>query len=115
MLKPKEKKAEKKKSVAKNRSISPKISLIRKEILPLLQKNAVIKAGIFGSYARGEERKESDIDILVQFKGRKSLFDLMGLEQELEKKMRRKVDLLTYKYLHPALKEKILKEEIRIL
>lgn len=83
-----------------------------KVIVPLLKKNGVVKAGIFGSFARGEEKKRSDIDILVKFKGRKSLFDLARIELNLEKKVRRKVDLLTYNSIHPLLKERILKEEV---
>ena len=83
--------------------------------VPIMKKNAVIKAGIFGSFARGEEHKKSDVDILVKFKGKKSYFDLVELKLQLEKKIKCKVDVLTYKAIHPRLKKKILKEEIRIL
>ncbi len=88
---------------------------ISKEIAPALKRNGVVKAGLFGSFARGEARKKSDIDILVEFKGRKSLLDLVGLQIELEEMLKRKVDVITYKSLHPLLKERILKEEVRIL
>ena len=91
------------------------IKKIKKEVLPILKRYDVIRAGIFGSYARGEQKKKSDIDLLIQFKGRKSLLDLTGLELDLEKKLKVKVDILTYKSLHHLLKERILKEEIRIL
>lgn len=89
-------------------------SIVRK-IIPILRKEGVAKAGIFGSFARGEQKKRSDLDLLIQFRGRKSLLDLVGLELELEDKLGRKVDLLTYKSLHPLLKERILQEEVRIL
>ena len=88
---------------------------IKKIIVPVLKQNNVVKAGIFGSFARGEAKKKSDIDILIKFKGRKSLFDLAGLEIELEGKTGKKVDLLTYNSIHPLLKERILKEEVHIL
>ncbi len=89
---------------------------IKKIIIPILKKNGVVKAGIFGSYARGEAKKRSDVDILIQVRKKKfSLFDLVGLEQKLEQQVGRKVDLLTYRSLHPLLKERILKEEVRIL
>ena len=88
---------------------------IKKIIVPVLKRNDVVKAGIFGSFARGEAKKKSDIDILIKFKGRKSLFDLAGLEIELEGKTGKKVDLLTYNSIHPLLKERILKEEVHIL
>lgn len=57
----------------------------RGRIVPILLKNGVDKAGIFGSFARNEAGVESDIDVLVRFKGRKSLFDLARLDLELEK------------------------------
>ena len=54
---------------------------VKNKIRKVLKKNGVVKAGIFGSYARGEQKKNSDIDILIEVKGRKfSLFDLVGLE-----------------------------------
>ena len=86
-----------------------------KVIVPILKKNGVVKAGIFGSFARGEEKKRSDIDILIKFKGRKSLFDVCHLENELEDEVGRKIELITYRSIHPLLKERILNEEIRIL
>ena len=88
---------------------------LKKKIIPILKRNNVVKAGIFGSFARGEAKKGSDIDILIEVKAKKfSLLDLIRLEMELEKKLRRKVDLLTYKSIHPLLKNRILSEEVRI-
>ena len=97
---------------------SKKIEIIRniqKKIVPILKRNAVVKAGVFGSFARGKAKKKSDVDILIKFKGRKSLLDLAGLEIEVEKKLGRKVDLLTYDSIHPLLKERILNEQRFIL
>ena len=54
------------------------IELIKKKIMPILKKNKVVRAGIFGSYARGEQKKNSDVDILVEIKKRISLFDFAG-------------------------------------
>jgi len=61
----------------------------KKLIVPMLKQNNVVRAGIFGSYARGEAKKKSDIDILIEVKKTKkfSLFDLAGLEIRLEKKI----------------------------
>jgi len=89
------------------------IERIKKAVTGLLSKNKVKRAGIFGSYARGEEKKSSDIDILIEFDG--SLLDLVRLERELGEKLGKKIDLLTYKGIHPRLKKNILKEEIRII
>ncbi len=89
------------------------INQIKKPIVKVLKKHGVKKAGIFGSYTRGEEKKNSDVDILVDFKG--SLLTLVGIEMELEKTLRKKVDLLTYGGIHPLLKKIILDEEVRII
>lgn len=88
---------------------------IKRKIIPILKRYGVKKAAVFGSLARGESRKDSDIDILIEFKGRKSLLDLARLEIELEKEIGRKVDLLTYKSIHPLLKGQILGEQVGIL
>lgn len=88
---------------------------IKKKTSLVLKSHNVKRAAVFGSFARGEEKEDSDIDILVEFKGKKSLLDLAGLEIELEKRLNRKVDLLTYKSIHPLLRDRILKEQIAIL
>ncbi len=87
----------------------------KQTIVPILIKNDVDKAGIFGSFARNEAREDSDIDILVHFKNRKSLFDLARLELELEKESQRKIEVITYDSISPLIKERILKEEVKIL
>ena len=87
---------------------------MQNKIVAILKKNGVTKAGIFGSYARGDAKKKSDIDILIQPpKGMGLKF--IGLELELEEKLRRKVDLITYRSISPYLKKYILEDEIRIL
>jgi len=87
---------------------------LKPRIVKILKKHKIARAGIFGSYARGEQKKNSDIDILV--KTSKPLgFAFIKIQFDLEKTLRRKVDLLTYRAIHPLLKERILKEEIRIL
>lgn len=92
-----------------------KLDEVRKKVIPVLKEHGVVKAGIFGSYARGDAKKKSDVDILVKFGGRKSLFDLARLEIEVEKKLGRKADILTYNSIHPLIKERIMKEEVKIL
>ena len=94
---------------------SVKIQEIKKRVVSTLKRHNVKRAAIFGSFARGETKKDSDIDILVEFEGEKSLLDLTGLEIELENILKRKVDVLTYQSIHPLLKDAILKEEKVIL
>ena len=91
------------------------ITEIKKIVVPILKKNGVVEASIFGSHARGEAKKRSDIDILIRQKGRKSLLDFVQLERELERKLGRKVDLLTYKSIHPYIKKSIYANKIKII
>ena len=88
---------------------------LKRKMLPILKKHGVIKAGIFGSYARGEAKKKSNLDILVKFKDRKSLFEFVGTKLELEELLKKSVDLVDYSTIKPLLKERILKEEVRII
>ena len=88
------------------------IQPIAKKIIPILKKNGVVKAGIVGSYARNEQKKKSDLDILIKFNG--SLLDMVGIQQELKKKLGIKIDIVSYKGISPYLKKRILKEEGRI-
>lgn len=85
--------------------------VIKKKMLPIFKRQGVIKAAVFGSFARGEETKKSDIDILVQLAKNKSLLDLVGLKLELENKLGRDVDVVSYGGIHPLLKDIILKEQ----
>jgi len=92
------------------------ISDIKKQISPILKRNGVEKAAVFGSFARGEAKRKSDVDILIKFRGNnKSLFDLTGLQLELEEKLKRNVDILTYNSLHPFLRKDVLSEQKIIL
>jgi len=67
-------------------------------------------AGLFGSYARGEAKKSSDLDIVVRFSAPKTLFDLVGLQQELSKKLGKKVDLGIEKSIHPYVRPNVAKD-----
>ena len=87
---------------------------IKTIILPILQQYDVIKAAVFGSLVREEATKTSDLDLLVEFAGKKSLFDLVDLKIALEEKLQCKVDVLTYNSIHPLIKETILNEEVVI-
>ncbi len=85
------------------------------EFIETLRKHDVKRASLFGSVVRGEATEDSDIDLLVEFEGRKSLLDLVGLKLDLEDTFHREFDVLTYDSLHPLLKERILKEQVAIL
>ena len=109
----KEKEADKK-FKAKNEKMRKKvIERIKPKIIDILKKNKIKKAGIFGSYAKGNPKKNSDVDILIDFDG--SMLDLVGLELELKEKLQKKVDLITYGGINHLLRDRILKEEVRII
>lgn len=91
------------------------IEEIKGIIIEALRKHGVRRASLFGSVVTGEATVNSDIDILVEFEGKKSLLDLAGLKIELEDLLGKKVDVLTYESLHPLLKESILEEQEAIL
>ena len=91
------------------------IDEIKTKALPVLRRSGVTRAGIFGSAARGEMTAKSDIDFLIKLPNSASLFDFIGIKQELEDIFGRKVDLVGYGAIKPLLRERILKEEIPIL
>lgn len=83
-------------------------------IISFLKKHGAIIIGIFGSTARGEQIKYSDVDILVRFYEGAILFDLVGLSDLLEDKLKIKVDIVSERALRPELKDQILKEVVII-
>ena len=109
------KKAKKEKTENKKAEKNKKeMEKLKPKIIRILKSHRIKKAGIFGSYARGDQKKKSDIDILIQPTKGMGL-EFIGLQLELEKKLGKKVDLVTYKAIHPLLKNQILKEEVRII
>ncbi|MCK4911451.1 MAG: nucleotidyltransferase family protein [Thermodesulfovibrionales bacterium] len=70
--------------------------------------------GVFGSAARGEMTKSSDVDVLVEFEKSVGFFEFLDLEEYLSRLLHRKVDLVTPDALKPFLKEKILKQVVYV-
>ena len=90
------------------------IQAMKKKIIPILKRQGVTKAAFFGSVARGEANKNSDVDILVLLEKGKTLLDFVGLKLEIEDKLRKKVDLVSYGGINPRLKDIILRDEKKI-
>ncbi|MCM8807979.1 MAG: nucleotidyltransferase family protein [Candidatus Omnitrophica bacterium] len=91
------------------------IKIILESLKPELAKKYKIKEiGVFGSWVRGEQKKNSDIDILVEFEENSgiSLFDFIEIEDYLRKKVGIKVDLVEKKALKPYIGKNILSEVI---
>ena len=87
------------------------------ELKPSLEEEFEVKSiGIFGSYIRGEEEKESDLDILVEFEESAdlSLLDFIRLENHLSEELGVKVDLVEKRTLKPRIGKHILEEVVRI-
>ena len=83
-----------------------------KRCKPILREKFKVKEiGIFGSYVRGEESEESDVDILVEF-AEPIGWEFIDLVEYLEEILGRKVDLVTVRALKPQIKDKILKEVV---
>ena len=81
-----------------------------KEYKPILEERYFVKRiGIFGSYARDEQKKESDVDIIVEFTSPVG-FKFIELKLYLEEILDKKVDLVTPNALKPQIKESVLKE-----
>src|SRR3989338_6616628 len=97
------------------RSMKADINKIKQKIIPILKKHNVTRAGIFGSYARGEAKKNSDIDILVEIKEDISLLDFIGIKHSIEDALGKKVDLVEYHTIKPRIKERVMREEVAIL
>jgi predicted nucleotidyltransferase len=78
----------------------------------LVEKFKIWELGIFGSYVRGEQNKDSDVDILVEFSQVPTLFDLVEIEYSISDKLGLPVDLIDKKSLKAALREQILNETV---
>lgn len=88
---------------------------IKKKVIPILKEAGVTRSSIFGSYVRGEARAGSDIDMLVEVPRGTGLFGFVELQRELEHVLKKKVDLVTFKSIHPLLRDRILKEQFPII
>lgn len=91
------------------------INQIKKKAIPILKEAGVTKSALFGSVVRGDDNKDSDIDMLVELPDGKSLLDLVRLQRKLEEALKKKVDLLTFNSIHPLLKDYIRKDQLQIL
>ena len=85
---------------------------IRNNIQPLKNKYKIKTIGVFGSYVRGNQKKESDVDILIEFEEPVSLLEFITLERQLSKILGKKVDLVMKTALKPRIGRYILNEVV---
>ena len=83
---------------------------LEEEISKICEDNDIVFMALFGSFVRGDQKKRSDIDLLIRFDETKdkSLLDLIHAENELKKLFKRKVDLLTSGSISPYMREEVL-------
>lgn len=77
------------------------------ELSATLRQHGVTSASVFGSYARGDATAKSDLDLLVTYRTGMSLFDVIGLQQQLEADAGIRVDLVSKNYIKPRLEKRI--------
>jgi uncharacterized protein len=87
---------------------------LREQMPELAERYHVSYLGVFGSYVRGEQHADSDLDVLVEFHKAPSLFTYVGLEQELSDLLGIQVDLVRRSGLKPRIGKRILAEVIRL-
>lgn len=89
--------------------------VLQSRLLSFLLPYRPLRVGVFGSYARGEQNRESDLDILIQFRDRISLLTLVQIEQGLSDELGIPIDLVTENSIrNPRLKNSIYKDLITI-
>ena len=81
---------------------------------PILRANGVEYAAVFGSFARGEAKVDSDVDLLVRYAKSPGLFQHIGLAQTLADILRTKVDLVTERSLKATIAP-LIKKDLRVL
>ena len=96
-------------------SDKPVLKKIAQKALPILKGAGVKRASIFGSFVRGEDKRNSDVDFLIDTPKGMGMFDFVGLKLDLENALQKKVDLVDYEYIKPRIRDQILNEQIQII
>jgi len=88
--------------------------ILKKNKLVLKKEFNIKELGIFGSYVRGEQKKNSDVDILVEFRETPGFFNYLKMENRLGRLLNKRVDLVMKDALKPAIGRHILSEVIYV-
>lgn len=88
---------------------------IKNQVIPVLKQADIKKAALFGSYVRGDNSEESDIDMLVAFPEDTTLVDVAHLKHQLEEILKKKVDLVSFNAISPLIRDSILQHQFALL
>ncbi|MHC1687854.1 MAG: nucleotidyltransferase family protein [Methanothrix sp.] len=96
------------------RSLDEILQILKQNMPEITVRYKVKSMGVFGSYVRGEAKKSSDLDILVEFDQAPSLLKLIRMEDDLSERLGIKVDLVMKKTLKPRIGQRILGEVVPV-
>lgn len=85
---------------------------IKSVVIPLAKSINIPKVGLFGSYAKGMASDKSDVDILIITPDNVKVSAYCEFLDKLEKQLNRSVDIVDYRYIHPVLRDEILRTEV---
>lgn len=91
-----------------------RVSEHRAEVLEILERHGVQNAKVFGSVARGDDRDDSDVDLLVELPHNTGLLSIARIEAELEAILETTVDLVSVKVLKPAVRSRVERELVAL-
>jgi predicted nucleotidyltransferase len=86
----------------------------RDEILNIASRYGARNVRVFGSIARGEGRRDSDLDVLVELEPGRSLLDIIAIKQDLEDLLNTKVDVVTEAAVSPYIRDQVLRQAISL-
>ena len=86
----------------------------RGQILTVAKRHGARTIQVFGSLARGESRRDSDVDFLIELEPGRTLLDIVAIKQDLEDLLQRKVDVVTEDAVSPYLKDEIVTQAISL-
>ena len=93
-------------------TLDARLRVKRDEILRICTKYGARNVRVFGSVARGDADEQSDVDFLVELEPGRTLFDLGGLQYDLEQLLECRVDVVTERGLKPRIRERVLQETV---
>lgn len=96
------------------KSLDEIIRILREELPRLREERSVESLGVFGSYVRGEQKRRSDLDVLIEFRQTPGLIGFIGLKNELSDRLGIKVDLVMKDALKPTLRDRVLSDVVPI-